>query len=69
MKMKIGDENRRVWLQKTDDGIDLCIDDNRSHYYIAKLTPNGELMLYRDAAEFLTREPNTRCIATKKEFD
>jgi hypothetical protein len=69
MRIKIGGEKRKVWLEKTFDGIDFCIDDICRHTCIARLTLKGELVIYRDAADFLNRETHNKCIITKKEWE
>ena len=69
MKLMINDEYHDVFLSKVDNGIDLCIDALDGRRYIARLTSDGELVLYQDVNKCFHKNAPKGTIFIRDEFD
>lgn len=48
----------KIFLEQTDDGVDVCIESIRSCPFICRITNEGKLFLYADVDKTLKRTKN-----------
>lgn len=69
MKLEINGDCHDVYLIKEHNGIDLCIDAFDGRRHVARLTPDGELVLYRDVHRCFHKNKPNDTIFIRDEFD
>ena len=62
-------EKHEIYLERTDDGVDVCISHWSGTPYICEIRNDGRLKLYRDVNSKLFKRGENNCIITTKEWE